>query len=117
MILAAWVAIRGFLGGFSLRVWLIAIAMASLAAWSVYLVHFGYSWADAAWQAKALEAQIAKLKLEIKTQKDADAAEDKYTAELEAETAKQKEVIDAYAKELGGRPDKCLLGDDAGKLQ
>ena len=106
----------GLLGGFSLRLYVIAAALTAFALWSGYLYGAGYSAADAMWRAKALEAQIAKLELEIKTQKDADAAEDKLVTELQTENAEQQKVIDAYAEEIKNRPDKCLLGDDAGRL-
>jgi hypothetical protein len=117
MILAVWLAVKVFFGGFSFRAWLILAAVAAFAFWSVYLFNAGYSVADAKWQAKALEAKVAKLELEIKTQKDADAAEDKLRDELEAENEQQKKVIDTYVEELKSRPDKCLLGPDAGRLQ
>lgn len=103
--------------GLSGRVWLIIGAIAITALWSGYCYKAGYSAADTMWQAKALEAKIAKLELEAKIQRDSDAAEDKLRGELEAENEQQKKVIDEYLKELQSRPDKCLLGDDAGKLQ
>lgn len=112
-----WTGLRAFFGGLSFRAWLVAAGIALFAIWSAYLLHVGYSWADAAWQAKALEAKIAKLELEAKIQRDADATEDKLRGELEAENEQQKKVIDEYLAELQSRPDKCLLGDDAGKLQ
>lgn len=109
--------ILSFLGGLSLRAWVILAAVATFALWSVYVYGAGYSTADAMWKAKALEAKIARLELELKVQKDADAAEDKLLAELEQENEQQKKVIDAYLEELKNRPDKCLLGPDADRLQ
>lgn len=112
-----WSLASGFFGGFSFRAWLIIAAVLAFAFWSGFCYRAGYSAADAMWQAKALEAQIEKLKLEIKVQQEADAAEDKLLTELQAENDQQQKVIDEYLKELEKRPDKCLLGDDAGRLQ
>src|SRR5262249_48733906 len=103
--------------GLSLRGHLVIAAVVCFALWSVFCYRAGYSTADTAWQAKALESKIAKLELEIKTQREADAVEDQSRAELEAENEQQKKGIDAYLDELKSRPDKCLLGDDAGRLQ
>lgn len=106
-----------FLSGVSIRAWFIIGAVAIFALWSGYCYKIGYQAADAAWIAKQLEAKIAKLELEIKTQKDADAIEDKLREELAAENEQQKKVIDDFLEQNEKRPDKCLLGDDAGKLQ
>lgn len=106
-----------FLSGLSIRAWFIIGAVALFAVWSGYCYTIGYRAADAAWTAKQLEAKIAKLELEIKTQKDADAIEDKLREELADENAQQKKVIDDFLANNEKRTDKCLLGDDAGKLQ
>jgi predicted Zn-dependent peptidase len=105
-----------WLTGLSLRAWLTIGAVVIAAMWSIYVYRAGYAAADAMWQAKALESQIEKLKLEIKTQREADAAEDKLRAELDAENDQLKKVIETYVEELKSRPDKCPLGDDADKL-
>lgn len=109
--------INSLVGGISLRTYLIAAVTTAFALWTVHWYGRGYDAADAMWRAKALEAQIEKLKIELQTQREADAAEDRYTAELEAEKNQLQKVIDEYLKELEKRPDKCLLGDDAGRLQ
>jgi hypothetical protein len=105
------------LGGLSLRIWLIIAALVAFAAWSIHVYGIGYAVADNEWKAKALEAKLAKLELELKIQNDADALEDKLRAELERENEQQKKVIDAYLEEIKNRPDKCLLGPDAERLQ
>jgi hypothetical protein len=87
------------------------------AIWSGYIYAVGYSAADAMWKAKQLEARIAKLELELKIERDAEAAEDRLEAELEEENQRQKKVIDDYLAELNSRPGKCLLGPDARRLQ
>lgn len=110
-------ALFSLFGGLSLRVWLIIAALVAFAAWSVHVYGIGYAVADNEWKAKALEAKLAKLELELKIQSDADAAEDKLRAELEQENEQQKKVIDAYLEEIKNRPDKCLLGPDAERLQ
>lgn len=110
-------AAKALLANLSFRVWLQGLALAAFALWSAYLLHAGYAWADAAWRAKALEAKIARLELELEIQREADAAEDRMRAELAAENEQQKKVIDAYLDELKNRPDKCLLGPDADRLQ
>jgi hypothetical protein len=117
MIWAAWTVAKGFIGGVPGRAWLIIGALVAFAAWSFYVLGVGYSWADAQWEAKALEAKIARLERELKVQKDADAAEDRLRVELEAENRQQKEAIDDYLAELARRADKCLLGPDARRLQ
>jgi hypothetical protein len=103
--------------GLSMRVWLIITALTAFAVWSFHVYGIGYSVADNAWKARQLEAKVAKLELELKIQKDVDAVEDKLHAELEQENAQQKKVIDDYLEELQNRPDKCLLGPDAERLQ
>lgn len=109
--------IISFLGGLSMRAWLIIGAVTAFAAWSFYVYGIGYSLADNLWKARQLEARIARLEHELKVQKDADAEEDRLMAELEQENAQQKKVIDAYLEDLKNRPDKCLLGPDAERLQ
>lgn len=104
-------------GGLSVRAWLVLGAVTAFAIWSFYVYGVGYSVADGMWKAKQLEAKIAKLELELKVQKDADAEEDRLRTELEHENEQQKKVIDAYLEELSSRPDKCLLGRDAERLQ
>jgi len=113
----AWGLAGSVCGGLSFRAWLIIAAVTAFALWSALCYRAGYSTADAAWQARALEAKIAKLELEIKTQKEADAAEERMRAELDREDDQQKKLIDDYLAALQSRPDKCLLGDDAGRLQ
>ena len=103
--------------GLSMRAWLVIGAVVAFAAWSFYVYGVGYSLADGLWKAKQLEARIARLELELKVQKEADAAEDRLRAELERENEQQKKVIDAYLEELAKRPGKCLLGPDAERLQ
>ncbi|WP_119271414.1 hypothetical protein [Taklimakanibacter deserti] len=105
------------LSGLSLRAWLAIGAVVAFAAWSFYVYGLGYSLADSLWKAKQLEAKIVRLELELKVQKEADEAEDRLRAELEQENEQQKKVIDAYLEELAKRPDKCLLGPDAERLQ
>jgi hypothetical protein len=117
MIAVAWGAIKSLFGGFSLRAWLIASAVIAFGLWTWRAYGAGYDKADAMWRAKALEARIAKLELELKVQKQADAAESQLRAELEAENEQQKKVIDDYLAELDSRADKCLLGPDARRLQ
>lgn len=114
---AAWLAAKAVLGGVPARAWLIIGAVAAFAIWSGYVYGTGYSAADSAWRAKQLEAKIARLELELEIQKDADATEDRLHAELERENQQQKKVIDGYLAELKSRPDKCLLGPDAERLQ
>lgn len=103
--------------GLSIRAWLIIAAVAAFAIWSFHVYNVGYSVADGMWKAKALEARITKLELEIKLQHDADAEEDRLRSDLEAENEQQKKVIDDFLAELKNRPDKCLLGPDAERLQ
>lgn len=102
--------------GLSLRAWLTVGAVVIAAMWSAYCYKAGYGAADAYWMAKNLEAKIEKLEREIATQKAADEEEDKLRADLDAENAQLKKVIDDYIKELAARPDKCPLGDDADRL-
>jgi hypothetical protein len=109
--------IFSLLGGLSMRVWLIIAALIAFAAWSVHVYGIGYAVADNMWKAKALEAKVASLELKLKVQKDADVAEGELRAELQRENEQQKKVIDAYLEELKTRPDKCLLGPDAERLQ
>jgi hypothetical protein len=117
VIWAAWTVAKSFVGGVSGRAWLIIGALVAFAAWSFYVLGVGYSWADAQWEAKALEAKIARLERELEVQKDADAAADQLRVELEAESQQQKEAIDHYLAELDRRAGKCLLGPDARRLQ
>ena len=117
MIGAALTAARAVLGGLSFRAWLIIGAVIAFAGWSGYVYSAGHAAADGAWRAKALEAKIARLELEIEVQKEADAAEDEMRAALDRENDRQKTLIDGYLTELHTRPDKCLLGDDADRLQ
>lgn len=105
------------LSGLSMRAWLVIGAVFAFATWSFYVYGVGYSIADGLWKAKQLEAKIARLELELKVQKEADATEDRLRAELERENEQQKKVIDAYLEELAKRPGKCLLGSDAERLQ
>lgn len=114
---AIWLAISTFFGGFSFRAWLIIGAVALFAIWSALVYRMGYELADTMWKQKALEAKIAKLELEIKLQAESDAEEDKLRSELEDENERLKKVTDAYLEELEKRPDKCLLGPDADRLQ
>jgi hypothetical protein len=114
---SAWGLAGTILRGLSLRAYLIMAGLAVFALWSAMCYRAGYSTADTAWRARALEAKIAKLELEIKVQKEADAAEDRMRAELDTENVRQKKLIDDYLAALRSRPDKCLLGDDAGRLQ
>lgn len=109
--------ILSLLGGLSMRVWLIIVALIAFAAWSLHIYGVGYAVADTLWKAKALEAKLAKLELELKVQKDAETAEDTLRVELQQENEQQKKVIDAYLEELKTRPGKCLLGPDAERLQ
>jgi len=112
-----WGLAGSVLRGLSFRAYLIAAGLAVFALWSAFCYRAGYSAADTAWRAKALESKIAKLQLEIQVQTEADAEEAKSRAELERENDQHKEIIDEYLAELRSRPDKCLLGDDASRLQ
>jgi hypothetical protein len=109
--------IFSILTGLSARAWLVLGAVAAFAIWSFHVYGVGYSIADGMWKAKQLEAKIARIELELKVQEDADAEEDRLRAELEQENEQQQKVIDAYLEELSVRPDKCLLGPDAERLQ
>lgn len=106
----------GLIGGVPMILWVYLAATVAFGVWTFHWYNAGYAAAETVWIAKQLEAKIAKLELEIKTQKDADAIEDKLRDELADENEQQKKVIDEYLKELQNRPDKCPLGDDADKL-
>ncbi len=117
MIATAWLAAKALLGGFPSRVWLMAGAVIIFGIWTWQAYDAGYDKADGLWRARALEARIARLELEIRVQTQADAAEELMRAELERENQRQKTVIDDYLAELASRADKCLLGPDARRLQ
>jgi hypothetical protein len=117
-LLALWPHVRGFLGIFTPVLnpmnWPALALIAALA--------FGYGWfkgdahGDAQCNAAALKAEIARLELEAKTKAEADEQEAIDTATLLSEKErKEKEDADLIAK-LRDRPDKCLLGDDAGRV-
>ena len=108
---AAW------LTGLSPRGWLAAGLAVLFALWTWRVHELGYDAAARACRTAALEARIRKLEVELRLARDADAAEDRLLAELSAETAQQKTVIDAYGEALRRRPDRCLLGPDAERLQ
>lgn len=103
--------------GFSLQTYLIIAAVVAFAAWTVAVHNAGYDKADAMWKAKALESKIAKLELEKKVLEEAAELDAKFREELAEENEQQQKDIDAYAEELKNRPDKCLLGPDAERLQ
>lgn len=107
----------GLVAGLSVQTWIIVAAVIAFGAWSWQCYSIGYSNADQLWKNKALESRIAKLELELKIQQEADALDDKYRTELADENEQQKKVIDDYINELQSRPDKCLLGPDADRLQ
>lgn len=114
----SWLKIGwGLLGGVSLNAWLIVGAVAGFGIWTWIVFDAGYDKADALWTAKALEAKIAKLEREALIREEADRREAQYIRELNAENEQYEKVIDDYTKELAKRPDKCLLGPDAGRLQ
>jgi hypothetical protein len=92
-------------------------AIALFAIWSGFVYGAGFSAAESRWIAKQLEAKIARLELELKIEKDSGALEDKLQIELERENERQKKVIEEYVAEIRSRPDKCLLGPDALRLQ
>lgn len=114
---ALWSLASGLLGGVPMIFWVYLAATVAFGAWTLHWYNVGYATAETLWINKQLEAKIAKLELELKTQKDADAIEDKLRQELADENEQQKKVIDEFLENNEKRPDKCLLGDDAGKLQ
>ena len=106
-----------FAAGLSSGTWLIVAAVAGFAAWTGFVWEEGRSSAQAECRTAALEAKIRKLELEAKIQTEADALDDKFRAELEAENARYEKAIDDYAEEVRGRAGTCLLGADAARLQ
>lgn len=111
-----WSLASSVVGGIPMIVWVYLAATAAFGVWTLHWYNAGYAAAETVWIAKQLEAKIAKLELEIKTQKDADAIEDKLRTELADENEQQKKVIDEFLANNEKRTDKCPLGDDAGKL-
>lgn len=83
---------------------------------------FAYGWfkgdahGDAQCNAASLQAEIDRLKLEAKLDDEAEAQEDDDTAALLAEKEKREKDDAATIEELRNRPDKCLLGPDAGRV-
>lgn len=82
------------------------------------LLAFGAGYFKGKWKAEgecqtaALKAEIAELKLELKTQKDADAEEASATAELAKEKAELEQKVSAYEDELAKRPDEgCAVNE------
>lgn len=71
---------------------------------------------DAQCNAAALQAEIARLKLEQKVNADAEAQEDADTAALLADVEKRRKDDAALIDQLKNSPDKCLLGPDAGRV-
>ena len=110
-------AVVSWLTGLGPRSWLAAGLVLLFALWSWRVHELGYAMAARDCARAALEARIRKLEDELRLQKDADAAEDRLRAELAAETRQQRKVIDDYSEALRRRPDKCLLGPDAHRLQ
>lgn len=67
-------------------------------------------------QAAELRAEVARLRLEAKSQAEADVQEKADVAELQAEKAAKEKENAALIEQIRKRPDKCLLGPDAGRL-
>ncbi len=112
-----WLAIKSFLGGLSLTTYLLAGAVVAFGVWTYVVYDAGYDKADALWVGKALEAKIAKLEHEAWVTASAAADEVDKQAKLDAEDEEQEKKTNEYIKQLESRPDKCLLGPDAGSLQ
>lgn len=115
--LALRLGISSFLLKIILGVILAGALWASFAVWKHSIYMQGWNAADAMWQEKALEAKIEKLEREKKVAEQAAADESAKNDELEAEKAELEQKNDAYEEELKKRPDQCLLGDDADRLQ
>lgn len=79
-------------------------------------------WVKATWvanehcQTAELKAEIARLKLEAKTQAEADEQESIDTAVLLSDQERREREDAALIEELRNRPNKCLLGPDAGRV-
>lgn len=83
---------------------------------------FGAGWwrgdahGDAQCEAASLKAEIERLELEAKLKAEADEQESIDTAILLAEKERKEKEDEALIQELRNRPNKCLLGKDAGRI-
>lgn len=98
--------------GVSIYVWLALAGTVGvgLAVWKAY--DMGYSRASAAWEAKALDAQIQKLERELRTAKDAADQEEQARLALDEDKAKLETELSNYVHTVEARLDRCPLSDD-----
>lgn len=101
--------IWAFLGGISLKTWIIIGAVALWGWWSIHQYNAG-------WNAKELEVKIATLEKNAKVKEKADEEEAKQIRDLNAENNEMEKRINEYLEKLKKRPDHCPLGDDADDL-
>lgn len=111
-----WFALKGFFGGFSLTAWLIIGAVGAALLYTAYVYGEGKAAANAAWVLAQKEARIERLELEARVAQWAKQTEDALQSALEEENANLQKKVEDYADEIAKRPDRCLLGPDADRL-
>lgn len=104
-----WKVIWAFIGGISLKTWLVAGAVALWGWWSIHQYNAGY-------RAKELEVKIATLEKNAKVKEKADEEEARHLRELRDENNNLEKQITDYVEKLKNRPDQCPLGGDADEL-
>jgi hypothetical protein len=113
-----WPLARGFLGLLAPAANPMNWPAIAIIAAGVFVVGWwkGDAHGDRQCAAASLRAEIARMKLEAKVKDEAADQEAIDAAALLAENERKEKADAALIKELRNRPDKCLLGRDAGRV-